>query len=155
MRASYYSSVSLHSEFIVSGVIMMELGSVVTCLTNVDSSIWAVLLNGWGKSCLSVPIFLALINLPNIITHVEDISDHVHIVLFLTILSAASCYHFISSVFKSRSVEASLRGYHQTSQSWMWLWPNATMNQKEIQVSSLSEAVNTMYCKKKILTGGK
>lgn len=46
MRASYYSSVSLHSELIASGVIMTDLGSVLTCLTNVDNSIWIVLLNG-------------------------------------------------------------------------------------------------------------
>lgn len=39
MRASYYSSVSLHSELIASSVINMEVGSVITSLTNVDSSI--------------------------------------------------------------------------------------------------------------------
>lgn len=155
MRASYYSSVSLHSELIASGVIMTDLGSVLTCLTNVDNSIWIVLLNGWGDSCLSLPIFLALINLPNVIILVEDISNPVHVMLFLTVPCAASPYHFIPSVFKSGSIETYLRCYHQTSQSWRWLWPNATMNPKKLQLFGLSEAISTTYCKRVILTGGK
>lgn len=44
MRASYYSSVSLHSELISSAVITMELGSVLTCLSHGDNSAWAVFL---------------------------------------------------------------------------------------------------------------
>jgi len=46
MRASYSISVSLHSELIASGIIVMQLGSVLTCLTNVDNSFWDVLRNG-------------------------------------------------------------------------------------------------------------
>lgn len=43
-RPSHYSSVSLHSELIASGVIVMELGSALACLSHVDNSGWAVFL---------------------------------------------------------------------------------------------------------------
>lgn len=46
------------------------------------------------------------------------------------------------------------RGCHQTSQPWIWLWLNAAMNTEEIQLCSLSEAINTVYHKKIIVTGG-
>lgn len=46
------------------------------------------------------------------------------------------------------------RGCRQTSQPWIWLWLNAAMNTEEIQLCSLSEAINTVYHKKIIVTGG-
>lgn len=82
-RASYYSSVSLHSKLIASGVIIMEFGSVLACLSHVDNSGWAAfLIHSKGikekAAWLSPSSELWLIWL--FIIYAEDISDHIHVI---------------------------------------------------------------------------
>lgn len=138
----------------------MELGPVLPCLSHVDNSGWAVFLihYNWIKektACLSLSSGLWLIWLHYICWRYKwSCTCHV---LILIAACAASPYHLcpLSSKWEVAGSLSCPRGCHQTCQPWIWLWLNAIMNTEEIQLASLSEAINTVYHKKTILTGGK